>query len=63
MRVTLAFFLYLGSLSFLFMGAFLAAPSAADPEKFMKYMLVTLIVQLASACYLFTCNPIKKEKE
>lgn len=35
-------------------GAFLAAPSAADPDKYMKYMLITTSVQLISACYLFT---------
>jgi hypothetical protein len=51
---------YIGSLTLLAMGAFLATPIAANPDKWEKSMLVVCLVQIVSATYLFT-NNIKKQ--
>jgi len=60
MRITLALMAYIGSLTLLAMGAFLATPIAANPDKWEKSMLVVCLVQIVSATYLFT-NNIKKQ--
>ena len=54
MRVALALMAYIGSLTLLSMGAFLATPMAANPDKWMKSMAVVCLVQIISATYLFT---------
>jgi hypothetical protein len=53
MKVTLAIFVYISSLTLLTVAAVLGIPETADPNKWAHTMLVTSLVQMIAVCYLF----------
>jgi hypothetical protein len=63
MRIMLALMAYIGSLTLISMGAFLANPLAANPDKWVKCMMITCLVQIVSASYLFTRGLNKSDVE